>query len=747
MAITHDFTPITDRPLSDLAADKSALFAIAQAAVNVELFTIPLYMTSLYSLYGTHQITGPNDFYLGRQWPGMATSANPKTNNQKAFNAVFSVFIAEMLHLQLASNICKAIGVAPSFTSEALQNSNFGWTCYSFRSSTIPHIIDLQDTTTFENVKVNLGPLNAEQVKLFLAIEETEKMAEDAIKKEAWGKYFPDVPFAGWQPDNTEADLPLFGSIGYMYLCLFKYLTITYTDNETLWQKVFQAKTLQRDLFNVENAGHPLAEYPDMSATVTGDTQDKALSQVIDMIQGITDQGEGSGVIPQIRKVAMMLMKNPANAAALQPVKPDFQPSKDALEKDYPTYDEKGNLLPQSRDAEARSHYGKMDHYETFAEIQRMLTEETADPIVTWDQWHAQGHTWTADMLQTPEHVNNKYPIPSAGEIAGALNRLKQKDTAKNHQMISQVVTGAIKGVTTVLNDYWSGKTGTFPFPSMAGSGDRMSLCWAIFGQAPDLSKGVTAKTPGLLYHACQGMNLDPNNVTDPNHCAAVEVFHTCKGSNTCAAEGGCGFVQSTRGGGSCGGSSCSTSAKQAAGCGHSGCGAPAKAASGCGHGCGASSKKAAGCGHGCGSNGTRVESNGAMMAARSAGCGQPAGSNAQGEKNLCGGPTPTPKGPVYYGAPSDNRCASFGGCAVPISASQMYPSPDGKSQQGQMELFNYLGTEFTPMPINTMAYGVGDLVYDVAWNAYIAVLQARNRPIPAKPKPSDIRLAFPPST
>jgi len=37
--------------------------------------------------------------------------------------------------------------------------------------------------------------------------------------------------------------------------------------------------------------------------------------------------------------------------------------------------------------------------------------------------------------------------------------------------------------------------------------------------------------------------------------------------------------------------------------------------------------------------------------------------------------------------------------------------------------------------------------VYDVAWNAYIAVLQERNRPIPAKPKPSDIRLAFPPST
>ena len=73
--------------------DKSALYAIVQACVNVELFTIPLYMTSLYSIYGMHQITGQNNFYQGRNWPGMATVADPKTANDKAFNAIFSVFI------------------------------------------------------------------------------------------------------------------------------------------------------------------------------------------------------------------------------------------------------------------------------------------------------------------------------------------------------------------------------------------------------------------------------------------------------------------------------------------------------------------------------------------------------------------------------------------------------------------------------------------------------------------------------
>ena len=743
MSLLHSFNPVKNRDKSLKDLDKSALNAIVQAAVNVELFTIPLYMTSLYSLHGTHQITGQNDFYLGRLWPGMATSANPVTGNQKAFNAIFSVFIAEMLHLQLASNICKAIGVTPSFTSKMLQNKNFGWTCYGPDETIIPHIIDLKDTIApYNSIKVSIGPVNENQVNLFLAIEETEDDAEKIITDP--DKYFPAIPFENWDIDYTEKNLPMFGSIGYMYLSLFEYLSITYDDNTILWDYVFKTKSLQRDLFNVDDGTH-VPEYPEMSATVTELKQDAALMEVIDMIQGITDQGEGKGVIPELRKVALTMLKNPAAAHLLRnKVKENFQPSKAALEQDYPTYNDKGELQEgKSRDAEARSHYGKIDHYETFAQVKTMLD---AGELVTWDQWHAEGNVWTAEMLQTADYAKNTYPLPQADEIAGALNRLKQKDTEKNYEMFSQVVAGAIKGVTTVLNDYWNGKTPTFPFPSMAGSGDRMSLCWAVFGKAPDLAKGVTAKTAGILYHSCQGLNLDPNNPGDPNNCAAMEVFHTCKGSNTCASEGGCGFVQSVQGGSSCGSSSCGQSGAPSPGC-----GAQGKASQGCGahgkpsQGCGAHGAPSPGCG-------TKLK----MLAATkkgTAGCGHPATKASCGQhadKNGCGPtppPTPASKVPTYYSAPSDNRCASYGGCAVPISASQMYPSPGNDAMQGQMELFNFIGTQFQPVPINTMAYNEGDLVYDVAWNAYIAVLQARNRPIPAKPKPSDIRLAFPPST
>ena len=745
--MSKKFTPVTGRDLSLRDTDKSALYAIVQAAVNVELFTIPLYMTSLYSLHGTHRINGANDFYLGRMWPGMATSADPKTGNEKAFNAIFSVFIAEMLHLQLASNICKAVGVAPKYTGRPLQDAKFGWVCYGKDNTIIPHIIDLKDTIApYNEIKVSLGPVNKNQVDLFLAIEETEDDAEKIIADPS--KYFPTVPFADWSADKKSEHLPLFGSIGYMYLCMFEYMAITYTDGTTLWDYVFKPKSLQQDIFNVNDGpqGAHWPEYPEMSATITADEQDKALLQVVDMINGITDQGEGSGVVAEIRKAAPMLLKNPAKAAVLlNAVQPNFQPNAKNLEHDYPSYNDKGEQEPQSHDAAARVHYGSMDHFETFAQVKVLLE---AGELLTWEQWHAEGNEWTADMLQTPDHVNNKYPIPPASDIAGALNRLKQNDTEKNYEMLSQVVAGAIKGVTSVLDSYWNGQTKTFPFPSMSGSGDRMSLCWAIFGMAPDLAMGVTPKTPGILYHACQGMNLDANNPENPNSCAAMEVFHTCKGSNTCAAEGGCGFVQNVQGGGSCssgGSSGCGTSGAPSGG--GSGCGAPKKVASG--NGCGApaghsscgskaamlraTSKSGSGCGH----SGTPAGN----------GCGAPKGGGKSA--NGCGAPSScgTPAGPVYYSAPSDNRCMSYGGCAVPISASQMFPSPDGTSDKGQMELFNFIGTQFQPMPINTMSYNEGDLVYDVAWNAYIAVLQERNRPIPAKPKPSDIRLAFPPST
>src|ERR1700744_664064 len=56
MARTLSASAQAPRPASDKYTDLAALKAIAQAAIDVELFTIPLYMTSLYSIEGMHEI-------------------------------------------------------------------------------------------------------------------------------------------------------------------------------------------------------------------------------------------------------------------------------------------------------------------------------------------------------------------------------------------------------------------------------------------------------------------------------------------------------------------------------------------------------------------------------------------------------------------------------------------------------------------------------------------------------------------
>src|SRR6516162_9079790 len=178
MALGRDPNPLHNRDPGFKDVDIAAISAIAQAAIDVELFTIPLYMTSLYSIQGMHQITSQgNDFYKGRLWPGPAPSADPKTANEKAFNIIFSLFIQEMLHLQLASNIATAIGVTPTYTGPALQNADHGWICYGPTLTVIPYIIDLKDTKEHKDVVVNIGPVSEDQLKLFLAIEEPEKVA------------------------------------------------------------------------------------------------------------------------------------------------------------------------------------------------------------------------------------------------------------------------------------------------------------------------------------------------------------------------------------------------------------------------------------------------------------------------------------------------------------------------------------------------------------------------------------------
>ena len=671
MALGSDPNPLHDRDPGFKDVDIAAISAIAQAAIDVELFTIPLYMTSLYSIQGMHQITSQgNDFYKGRLWPGPAPSADPKTANEKAFNIIFSVFIQEMLHLQLASNIATAIGVTPTYTGPALQNADHGWICYGPTLTVIPYIIDLTDTKEHKDVVVNIGPVSEDQLKLFLAIEEPEKVAKDYIDPDKLDKYFPKAPFANWKPKQP---LPMFGTIGWMYQCYKNYLDIGYSDGSTLWEALYSAGqkkgAQQNDMFNNFVAGgHPMREFMGFESTVALTYPDIAKQQIVQMMNAITDQGEGATLKFRLMQAQALHL--------LQAVAPSYQSSQPALESDYPSFSDTGELEP-SADAKARYENDKLDHYERFQVVASMLPE-----IVTWPQWLASHGPWKAEDLQTPDYGGpGPYGLPTTQQTADALNALAHDPGTDNYRTLTQASIGAIAGVTTVLNDYWNAEkqakqTVLFPMPSMGGSGDRMAICWAVFGKAPDLSIGLAPPAQNTLFHACQSLDFNGQGTND---CANVAIFHTCKGSNNCRAQGGCGFVQMFN-----------------TGTAPSNCSSKLKAET--------------------------------ML-----------------EVRTFGGCNPFADGP--YSAPSDNKCGSFGGCAVPISAYQLYP------KSGHMQLFDFVqqsggGWHAVEIDGAQIDFGKGMSVHAVAYKAYQEVMKHRGKTVPAEPAPPNtLRLVFPPST
>lgn len=132
-----------------------------QYAVDLELWTIPFYMSALFSIVDR-------------------TSA--------AYQLVQSVVHQEMLHLQLATNVANAYGLSPTFDAPR------------YVDQTIPHLefsIDQPDSRpAFSPFSAEIGPLDAERVNAMCLVEFPE-----------WGQSPPDL-----RDDVTE-----YGSIGAFY--------------------------------------------------------------------------------------------------------------------------------------------------------------------------------------------------------------------------------------------------------------------------------------------------------------------------------------------------------------------------------------------------------------------------------------------------------------------------------------------------------------------------------------------------
>ena len=128
---------------------KADLYQHLQHAIDVEFWTIPLYLTSLYSIKGLKDLKH-------EEYPDAA-------------KLIQSVVIQEMLHLELVCNICNALGHSPVFRTPQYENIN-----------EIPFIHPLKEVLPehLHDYHCSPGALSKETLKLFCAIELPHKKQE-----------------------------------------------------------------------------------------------------------------------------------------------------------------------------------------------------------------------------------------------------------------------------------------------------------------------------------------------------------------------------------------------------------------------------------------------------------------------------------------------------------------------------------------------------------------------------------------
>jgi len=282
--MTNTNGPI-ERTVAHREVDQQTLHALIQLAAGVELFTIPLYMTSLYSIAGVKAQTdgsvvpfiGPNESYTMQ---GL--------NAQRSYNAIYSVYIQEMLHLQLALNISNVLGAGVNLTQPIYppNPNDDNW---------IPCLGSLKNLNPdqypeFAKVKATLGPLDENAINMFLAIE----LPDEDSKVDA-----PPIPLTC---TPNEVDGLTFGGIGNLYHIIEQYLDFVYTDdnNSTLFEYCYQDalnKARQKPTGKITQVNQFAggSSYSHMTLQVSdGATATLALGQVKDMINGIVSEGEGS---------------------------------------------------------------------------------------------------------------------------------------------------------------------------------------------------------------------------------------------------------------------------------------------------------------------------------------------------------------------------------------------------------------------------------------------------------------------
>ncbi len=487
--MTNASSPI-QRTTADRDSDKAMLLALIQLAADVELFTIPLYMTSLYSIAGVKAQTdgtvvpyiGPNEAYTLQ---GLSS--------QRAYNVIYSVYIQEMLHLQLALNIGNVLGSTANLTQPVYppKASDPNWIpCLGELANLNP-----QKYPEFANISATLGALDTNTINLFLAIELPD---DDSLVPP------PSIPLT-----CTPADVPTttFGGIGNLYHIIEQYMNFEYTDdnNSTLFEYCYNqalaaagtgGKITQVNQF----AGS--SSYSHMTLQVSeGATAAEALSQVTDMINGIVSEGEGSSI------------------SNYDFVSPNYRPDTDSSE------------IP------ADALWGAFSHFARFELVKSLYLD-----VVTWPLWRDKrldqqgtGPWMWQDLVADPLAV-------TATQKAHAEAQAAAWNSDEIGTQLNDILNSTFDLFLTSINNSWAATPAPFPMAAMRSISSRVTSVWAS-GAVPQFIKPAPTP-PGTTLHSCQGLNAQTEGGKAPGTCdCATAIAHTCAQTNSCKGQGGCGYA------------------------------------------------------------------------------------------------------------------------------------------------------------------------------------------------------------
>lgn len=469
------------------AKDADLLKAHLQALVQVEFLTIPLYLTAVYSFTQDALNYSPDN---GATMPLYS-----------AQQEILSVAIQEMLHLQLASNLCNSFGVTPSIPQ---------LTAMAGTQIVVPHL----EPTSGQALVTTIGNL-PDVMEALIAIEK---------------------PATGTFPPPNQA--VVYASIADLYhatLVLLSQYAHAYANVDASDDPHF--------IPNNNQVG-----YGTFPSTYPGIPLIQQRTDVYTVANAITDQGEG-GLVASSAGPLFTSVAN-SNVATSDEVLPQFQPAQGtrfarwgALSH-YTRFVDVNNLISATQFKTATQEFVLPDGHPIFYTPHGMPSPDLPSWAPSVEVLQASAATmwsYAIDLLQA-NFANGKL-TPNSGQASSTT----EVTPGFNDAMLSfKYITPMIWQYGQVINyQYAAGTTGSQAQQAMDAADPLSLFHWDT---TTALLRAKWAST-GVELNACQGLNACAGrgwggiaSAAGNGACATADL-HTCGGGNDCSAQGGCGFL------------------------------------------------------------------------------------------------------------------------------------------------------------------------------------------------------------